>query len=103
MLDELIAKLKSITADAEQALKAAAGPADVEAVKNKTIGRNGELTALAPMMGKLAREDKPAAGKAFNEAKTTVQKLLEEARERIAEASGAAVSEAIDVTLPGRQ
>ncbi|MBR4662732.1 MAG: phenylalanine--tRNA ligase subunit alpha, partial [Lentisphaeria bacterium] len=103
MLDELIAKLKSITADAEQALKAAAGPADVEAVKNKTIGRNGELTALAPMMGKLAKEDKPAAGKAFNEAKTTVQKLLEEARERIAEASGAAVSEAIDVTLPGRR
>lgn len=103
MLDELIAKLKSITADAEQALKAAAGPADVEAVKNKTIGRSGELTALAPMMGKLAKEDKPAAGRAFNEAKSTVQKLLEEARERIAEASGAAVSEAIDVTLPGRR
>lgn len=103
MLDELIAKLKSITAEAEQALKAAAGPAEVEAVKNKTIGRNGELTALAPMMGKLAKEEKPAAGKAFNEAKSTVQKLLEEARERIAEASGSAVSEAIDVTLPGRR
>ena len=103
MLTELLEKLKTITAEATQALASAATADEVEKVKNKTIGRNGGLTALAPMMGKLAKEDKPAAGKAFNEAKTTVQKLLEEARERIAEASGAAASEAIDVTLPGRK
>ena len=103
MLNELLEKLKAATEEATAALAAAATEADVEGVKNRTIGRSGVLTALAPMMGKLAKEDKPAAGKAFNEAKTTVQKLLEEARERIAESSGAAASEAIDVTLPGRK
>ena len=51
MLNELLEKLKTVTAEATQALAAAATPADVENVKNKTIGRNGELTALAPMMG----------------------------------------------------
>ena len=92
MLNELLEKLKAATEEATAALAAAATEADVDGVKNRTIGRSGVLTALAPMMGKLAKEDKPAAGKAFNEAKTTVQKLLEEARERIAESSGAAAS-----------
>ena len=103
MLNELLEKLKTITAEAARSLDAASTAAEVENVKNKTIGRNGGLTALAPMMGKLAKELKPAAGKAFNDAKTTVQKLIEEARERIAESSGAAVSESVDVTLPGRK
>lgn len=103
MLNELLEKLKEITSSATEALAAATTEADVENVKNKTIGRNGSLTALAPMMGKIAKEDKPVAGKAFNEAKTTIQNQLEEARERLADASGASAAEAIDVTLPGRK
>ena len=47
-------KLKEITSSATEALAAATTEADVENVKNKTIGRNGSLTALAPMMGKIA-------------------------------------------------
>ncbi|MBO7146178.1 MAG: phenylalanine--tRNA ligase subunit alpha [Lentisphaeria bacterium] len=99
----MLEKLKEITSSATEALAAATTEADVENVKNKTIGRNGSLTALAPMMGKIAKEDKPVAGKAFNEAKTTIQNQLEEARERLADASGASAAEAIDVTLPGRK
>ena len=88
MLNELLEKLTEITSSATEALAAATTEADVENVKNKTIGRNGSLTALAPMMGKIAKEDKPVAGKAFNEAKTTIQNQLEEARERLADAAG---------------
>ena len=103
MLNELLEQLKTISAEASEALAQAKTEADVEAVKNKTIGRNGAITGLSPMMGKIAKEDKPQAGKAFNEVKTLLQKQLEEARERIAENSESAKSNAIDVTLPGRK
>ena len=53
MLEELLQKLQAITADAKTALSAASTPADVEAVKNRTLGRSGAITALSPMMGKL--------------------------------------------------
>ena len=101
MLNELLEKLSAITAEAEAMLKAAATAADVENAKNKLTGRNGSLTALAPMMGKIAKEDKPTAGKAFNEAKNTVQSMIEEARGRLG--GGKVSTEAIDVTLPGRK
>ena len=101
MLNELLDKLSAITAEAEAMLKAAATAADVENAKNKLTGRNGSLTALAPMMGKIAKEDKPTAGKAFNEAKNAVQAMIEEARERLG--GGKVSTEAIDVTHPGRK
>ena len=83
MLNELLAKLDAVTAEAKTLLADAKTAADVENAKNKLTGRNGALTALAPMMGKIAKEDKPTAGKAFNEAKNTVQAMIEEARERL--------------------
>ncbi len=103
MLNELLEKLKEITAGAKDALAAATSEAEVENVKNKTVGRNGSLTALSPMMGKVAKEDKPQAGKAFNEAKNSLQQMIDEARRRLEDASGDSAKEAIDVTLPGRK
>lgn len=103
MLNELLEKLKEITAGAKDALAAATSEAEVENVKNKTVGRNGSLTALSPMMGKVAKEDKPQAGKAFNEAKNSLQQMIDEARGRLEAASGDSAKEAIDVTLPGRK
>ena len=101
MLNELLAKLDAVTAEAKTLLADAKTAADVENAKNKLTGRNGALTALAPMMGKIAKEDKPTAGKAFNEAKNTVQAMIEEARERLGASKVSA--EAVDVTLPGRR
>ena len=77
MLNELLEKLGSITAEAEAMLQSAANATDVENAKNKLTGRNGSLTALAPRMGKIAKEDKPQAGKAFNDAKNAVQSMIE--------------------------
>lgn len=101
MLNLFLEKLQSLSAEARTLLESAATESDVENAKNKLIGRNGSVTALAPMMGKIAKEDKPAAGKAFNELKVLVQTLLEEAREKLGENSASA--DAIDVTLPGRK
>ena len=101
MLEELLQQLRAITAEAKTALSAASTPADVEAVKNRTLGRNGAITALSPMMGKLPAEDKKAAGMAFNEAKQGIQAALNEANARI-NAKAAEEAPAVDVTLPGR-
>lgn len=102
MLDELLSKLKEITSDAEASLASAKTEADVDAVKNKTIGRSGAITALSPMMGKIPAEQKPEAGKAFNEAKTFIVNALEEAHNRLS-SGGSASAKTIDVTLPGRK
>ncbi|MBR4076023.1 MAG: phenylalanine--tRNA ligase subunit alpha, partial [Lentisphaeria bacterium] len=83
MLEELLTKLREITASAAADLEAAKTEADIDAVKNRTLGRNGAVTALSPMMGKLPNESKRDAGKAFNEAKTAIQDALNAARERL--------------------
>lgn len=103
MLNELLAKLKEISDYALKSLSEAKNEADVEAVKNKTIGRNGSLTALSPIMGKLAPEEKREAGKAFNETKITIVNGIDEARKRLEESADAAPEDLIDVTLPGRR
>ena len=102
MLEELLTKLREITADAEASLAQAKNEGDIDAVKNKTIGRSGAITALSPMMGKLPPESKRDAGKAFNEAKTKIQNALSEARKKL-EDSELSDMPAIDVTLPGRK
>ncbi len=101
MLEELLNQLRQITQEALEALSKAASEADVEAVKNRTLGRSGAVTALSPMMGKLPNEAKRDAGKAFNETKTAIQNALNEARERLSEAQTA--KDQLDVTLPGRR
>ncbi len=102
MLEELLNKLKEITAEAENSLASAKTESDIDAVKNKTIGRNGAITALSPVMGQIPPEAKRDAGKAFNEAKNKIQNALNEAREKL-ENSAASDEGSLDVTLPGRK
>jgi len=101
MLEELLQQLQAISSDAVASLNAADSDAAIEAVKNRTLGRSGAITALSPQMGQLPKEDKRAAGLAFNEAKTAIQKALNDAKAKLA-ASEAASAPAVDVTLPGR-
>ena len=99
---ELLEKIQSIVEEARQALASAKTESDVEAVRAKTIGRNGAFTALGPLMGKIPPEQKREAGKAFNDAKQTLLALIENAREALAGA-GNAEAKQLDVTLPGRK
>ena len=101
MLEDLLKQLQEISAAAAADLEAAKTEADVEAVKNRTLGRSGAITALSPMMGKLPNESKRDAGKAFNEAKTAIQNALNAARERLENTVDE--KDRLDVTLPGRR
>lgn len=99
---ELLEKIQSIVEEARQALASAKSESDVEAVRAKTIGRNGAFTALGPLMGKIPPEQKREAGKAFNDGKQTLLAMIESAREALAGA-GSADANKLDVTLPGRK
>ena len=101
MLEELLSQLNTIRDEALAALENAKSDADIEAVKNRTIGRSGAITALSPMMGKIPPENKKQAGMTFNEVKVAITSALEAAREKTA--SSAAAASAIDVTMPGRR
>ncbi len=100
---ELLDQIQSIVREAETALASAKTENDVETIRAKTIGRNGAFTALGPLMGKIPPEEKPVAGRAFNEAKQTLLAKIEETKNRIADSAAESAGETIDVTLPGRK
>jgi phenylalanyl-tRNA synthetase alpha chain len=94
-----IAPLKQ-TALAE--LKAAPNLAALEKTKGTWIGPNGRFTALMKQLGKLSKEEKPAAGKQINAAKVELEAALAGRRGEL-ELHAALPQEPTDFTLPGRR
>ena len=96
-LDELIDQ-------AAAAIDAAPDLAALDAVRVSYLGKKGELTSRLKSLGQVAAEDRPAAGQAINQAKQSVQQLLNTRRENL-EASALdanLAADAVDVSLPGR-
>ena len=82
---------------------AAADDADaLEAARIQFLGdRSGQLKTIQQALGALPKEDKPAAGRAFNEAKTRMTEAYESAVAR-ARARGTHAGP-IDLTMPARR
>lgn len=92
----------------ESALQAIADSSDersLEQLRVDYLGKKGSLTDLLKGLGKLAPEERPAAGERINVAKRQVQDALEERRKLLVETalSRQLEAEAVDVTLPGRR
>jgi phenylalanyl-tRNA synthetase alpha chain len=83
-------------------LKAAADLAALEQTKGAWIGPNGKFTALMKQLGKLSKEEKPAAGKLINAAKVELEAALVSRREEL-EMAAALPKHPTDFTLPGRR
>ena len=83
-------------------LKAAPDLAALEQAKGNWIGTHGKFTALMKQLGALSKEEKPAAGKAINAAKTELEAALAERRSEL-ELAAALPKEPTDFTLPGRR
>jgi len=66
------------------------------------LGSNGKFTALMKQLGALAKEEKPAAGKAVNSAKVELETALARRRDEL-ELKAALPQEPTDFTLPGRR
>jgi phenylalanyl-tRNA synthetase alpha chain len=83
-------------------LKAAPDLAALEKTKGLWIGPNGRFTALMKQLGKLSKEEKPAAGKQINAAKVELEAALAARRGEL-ELQAALPQEPTDFTLPGRR
>tara|TARA_R110001592_G_scaffold352853_1_gene651130 strand:+ start:323 stop:1321 length:999 start_codon:yes stop_codon:yes gene_type:complete len=87
-----------------EAVEAANKISELEQVRVDYLGKKGEITQLLKTLGKLDASERPAAGAKINEAKEEVLVKLLAKKEVLenAELSEKLLSEAVDVTLPGR-
>ncbi|HVX39849.1 MAG TPA: phenylalanine--tRNA ligase subunit alpha [Gemmatimonadaceae bacterium] len=101
-LHEYLRTADDIERDGAAAL-AAAGDADaLEAARIAFLGdRSGRIKALQESLKSIAKADKPAAGKRFNEARTRLESLLAERKTAIDRAAAGGSSD--DRTLPARR
>jgi phenylalanyl-tRNA synthetase alpha chain len=83
-------------------LKNAPDLAALEHAKGAWIGAHGKLTGLMKQLGGLPKEEKPAAGKAVNQAKAELEAALAERRAEL-ESKALLPKEPTDFTLPGRR
>ena len=97
-------ELNQLVEAAEQAISKASDLKSLDDIRVAYLGKKGSITERMKLLGKLPKEEKPAAGQAINVAKQAVQKSLEARKETLnnAELEARLASETIDVTLPGR-
>lgn len=77
---------------------------ELNAVKIKYFGKNGEFTSIMKLLKDVAKEDKPAMGKLLNDARLSVESVLESRENEFIEIEKQQrlKKEYIDVTLPGK-
>jgi phenylalanyl-tRNA synthetase alpha chain len=98
-------ELDTIVQDAQAAFATASAPADLENAKAVFLGKTGRITELMKGMAALSVDEKKSRGAAINIAKQAIEAALAERRAALARAELDVQlrSEALDVTLPGRQ
>src|SRR6266446_3533472 len=74
MLD---ARLTELGASALAGIAAAGSPEDLERVRVDVLGRKGTLAQISKEMGKVAPEQRGAAGKLLNSVKQEIEATLE--------------------------
>jgi phenylalanyl-tRNA synthetase alpha chain len=101
-LQDFLAQLDQLLADARVSFSSATDAATVEAARVEFLGaKSGRLKTVQKALGSVAGPDKPEAGKRFNEAKSSLEAALAEAQARIAAAPTAAKAPPFDPTVPG--
>lgn len=96
--------LEQLVASAKQAIEQADTVATLEQVRVDYLGKKGEITQQLKSLGKLDPSERPAAGARINEAKEQVLTVLNARKSSLETAAmeSKLMSEALDVTLPGR-
>ena len=104
-LTAFVESLDELVSDAVKAFDTAGATEDLEAVRIEFLGaKNGKLKSVQKLMGKVEKEDKPAAGKRLNEVKNEIQSAFDSALSRLESGGGSQKSgEFFDPSLPGEQ
>jgi len=103
-LHEFQLKLEELAGAAEKAFADAEAAEGFEAARVAYTGaRSGQMKSLQKELGGLSKEDKPAGGKALNDAKARIQAAQDQAAERLQSSTAAAKTSGplLDPTLPG--
>ena len=103
-LEQFQQALDELAREAEAAFAAATSAEAFEGARVAFTGaRSGQLKSLQKELGTLSKEDKPAGGKALNDAKNRIQLALDAASARLESSGGHGKKSApsIDATLPG--
>lgn len=103
-LHEFQLKLDELAGAAEKAFVDAQAAEGFEAARVAYTGaRSGQMKSLQKELGGLSKEDKPAGGKALNDAKARIQAAQDQAAERLQSSPAAAKTSGplLDPTLPG--
>ncbi|HJU87450.1 MAG TPA: phenylalanine--tRNA ligase subunit alpha, partial [Gemmatimonadota bacterium] len=105
MMDALRVRLEELRREVERQLDAASGPADVEEIRVRILGKKGALTAEAKAIGGLEPAARPRAGELVNEVKGALERAIVAREEELAggELTRRLADEALDVTFPGRR
>lgn len=90
--------------DAIAAIQAARTTEELRAIELDFLGKNGKLSALMKGIGALPNDQKPLFGAKINEAKNSVQTMLDARVQdlKVGELSKQFEAERIDITMPGR-
>ena len=95
--------LHQIQAAGIQAMESAASLRDLDSVRVRFLGKNGEVTAILKQMGKLPPDQRPVMGQLANEVRAALEDAFQ-ARLSVLkqeELQKQLESETLDVTLPG--
>ncbi|MBX3743825.1 MAG: phenylalanine--tRNA ligase subunit alpha [Verrucomicrobiae bacterium] len=97
-----LADIDPLAREAAEALRSAPDLPALERAKGAFLGPDGRFTRLMKQLGSLSREERPAAGKAINAAKSDIEQLLVARREEL-ECQATAPRIPADFTAPGRR
>jgi phenylalanyl-tRNA synthetase alpha chain len=100
---ELVARLTGARAAALEAVERASAAGELEEVRIRFLGRNGEITQVLRALGALPSDIRPELGRRANETRLEVEAVLASRAARLKEADldRRLLSERVDITLPG--
>ncbi len=98
----MIDKIDNVRNDALAAIGAVDSPRSLEEFRIRFLARKGLIAELFDAMRTLDPEQRPAAGKALNDLRNTVQRLHDDKKAAI-EGRAPRVVQRLDPTLPGRR
>lgn len=102
-LEDYLRRVASFEQAATPALREARTAAELEAARIKYLGdRSGLLKTIQKDLAAVAKEDKAAAGRAFNDTRARVDAILQERSRALAAATRQTSDEERDLTLPAR-
>lgn len=98
----MIAEIEALATGALARIEAAADMEALEAVRVEVLGRKGTLADFGKLMGKLSADERVAAGKALNGAKTSLEAAFELKKTAFETAAlnTRLASEWVDLTIP---